>query len=117
MDLFNKKEIKELKKQINNLETIIRNNEAYTSSLEKKLQRKDNCQSYLMSENKKLIEWIKSILKEFGTLNVRERRVQIPIYKNEAKRCDMGMDTSPVGTIEEEIIVIPEIVINSRRNL
>lgn len=115
MDLFNKKKIKKLKKQIKNLETIIRNNEAYTSSLEKKIAKKDNCQSYLMSENEKLIEWIKSILKEFGTLNVGERRVQIPIYKNEAERYDMDMGTSPVGTMGEEIIVIPEIVINSRR--
>ena len=105
MDLFNKKKIKEQEKLIKDLTS-------HAEFLASKIESETGFKEYLENENKKLLEWIESILKEFGTFNVRERRVNIPIYKNTVEV--EPYDAETVGTIKEAVIVIPEIVIHKR---
>lgn len=56
-------------------------NEKYREIIEQ-LQSKIKYDDYLKEENKKLIEWIQKILQEFGTSQVNDRKISIPIYKN-----------------------------------
>lgn len=109
MDIFNRKKVKKLENEIASLKQDIfreKNNcETY-----KEILKNTNCSSLLLEENKRLIEWIKQILEEFGTLEVYERnRVYIPVYKK--------TEISPFTTNFElrktdvKTIVIPEIVI------
>ena len=46
------------------------------------LQNKIKYDDYLKEENRKLIDWVQKILKEFGTCEVGERKIQIPIMKH-----------------------------------
>lgn len=83
-------------------------NEKYREIIEE-LQSKIKYDKYLFEENRKLIDWVQKILKEFGTYDVNQReRISIPIYKrgnfyyDNARNCEMRSTT----------LVIPEIVIN-----
>lgn len=71
------------------------------------LQNKIKYDDYLKEENRKLIDWVQKILKEFGTCEVGERKIQIPIMKH--KDFMYGDDNMRYTT---ETIIIPEIIIS-----
>lgn len=67
----------------------------------------------LITENKKLIDWIMQILDTFGTMDVRERTsVQIPVYRNKEYR---AYNNNYLGIHEVDRIEIPAITIVIRR--
>ena len=116
MDIFNIKKIKELEEKINNQEEKINNQKkaindyknhiADTKKLNIDLSKSLNIQ---LEENKKLNEWVITILKEFGTTNVREKHVQIPMI-------DYGTTYTSMlsGTVKEKRIEIPAITLIKR---
>lgn len=58
-------------------------------------------------ETQKLVEWIYKILKEFGTCDVRNDHVQIPIYRREETAY-----TEDFGFVnKKEYIEIPSITL------
>ena len=73
------------------------------------LQDKIKYDDYLKEENKKMIEWVQKILKEFGTYEVRERSVQIPIMKFE-NAYSVG-EGNTIMEVTDDIVIIPEIKI------
>lgn len=77
-------------------------NEKYRKIIER-LQSKIEYDDYLKEENKKLIEWIQKILQEFGTSQVNDKKISIPIYKNSI---NSFIDNEP---LTEEDVIIPEI--------
>lgn len=81
-------------------------NKKYKEIIEQ-LQQKIKYDDYLKEENKKMIDWVQKILKEFGTQEVGERKIQIPIMKH--KDFIYGDDNMRYKT---ETIIIPEIVIS-----
>lgn len=81
-------------------------NEKYKQIIEQ-LQNKIKYDNYLKEENKKMIEWVQKILKEFGTYEVCERSVSIPIMKH--KDFMYGDNNMRMTT---ETIIIPEIIIH-----
>ena len=106
MDIFNKKKIKDLEETIN----AVRNNRDYYEKLyisqveHTNSLVKDN--TYLKEENTKLMDWVFNILKEFGTCEVHERRVSIPVVKENF--CAIGEE----GKMRNrQVIHIPEIII------
>lgn len=90
-------------KKINRLQLEIKK---YKEIVEN-LQRKIEYDNYLKNENEKMIKWIKEILKEFGTCDVNQRSVQIPIMKR--KEVYYGEHNT---RMKSETIIIPEIIIN-----
>ncbi len=53
------------------------------SNLQNEHSELNKSMNNLITENKKLIDWITKILDTFGTMDVRERKsVKIPVYKN-----------------------------------
>lgn len=60
----------------------------------------------LIEENQKMIEWVKNILDTFGTMEVRERSIQIPVIKE-----TRTYNSDILGNYEEETIIIPEIIV------
>lgn len=113
MDIFNKKKVKKLEDTVFSLKQDLIT-EKNNSATYKEILRNANCSTLLLEENKKLIEWIKTILEEFGTREVRERStVHIPVYK----RTDImpfRRANEEIPRCEDKIIVIPEIVIHER---
>lgn len=106
LDIFNKRKIKELENKIQNQEKAIYDYKRHiddTNKLNKNLSESLNMQ---LEENKKLNEWIITILKEFGTTNVREEHIQIPVIENSATYTSMLC-----GTVKEKRIEIPSITI------
>ena len=81
-------------------------NQKYKEIIEQ-LQNKIKHNEYLKEENQKMFDWIQKILKEFGTQEVGERKIQIPIMKH--KDFMYGDDNTQYKT---ETIIIPEIVIS-----
>jgi len=81
-------------------------NEMYRQIIEE-LQSKINYDDYLKEENKKLIEWVQKILKEFGTYEVRDRRITIPIMKFE-NAYSIG-EGNTIMDVTDDIVIIPEI--------
>ncbi|MBQ9023844.1 MAG: hypothetical protein IJ105_01330 [Bacilli bacterium] len=71
------------------------------------LRFKIKSDEYLKEENKKMINWVQKILEEFGTQEVSERKIQIPIIKH--KDFMYGDDNMRYTT---ETIIIPEIIIH-----
>ena len=59
--------------------------------------------NYLKEENQKLSDWVFNILKEFGTCNVHEERVNIPVLKK--------VDEVYFWGERKQEIHIPEIII------
>ena len=80
-------------------------NQKYKKIIEQ-LQNKIKYDEYLKEENKKMIDWVQKILKEFGTQEVAERKIQIPIMRH--KDFMYGDDNIRYTT---ETIIIPEIII------
>lgn len=75
----------------------------------RQLQNKIRYDDYLKKENEKLIEWVQSILEQFGTFDINSReRIQIPIMRKIDNYSD-GLHNEPITT---ETIVIPEISIS-----
>lgn len=62
MDLFNKKKINKLQKELNHKDNLIEMQDRITKSLEDELSSR-------RLENEKLIDWIMNILKELGTID------------------------------------------------
>ncbi len=114
MDLFNIKKIKKLEDKVFSLERELEREKNSVVTLKEVLRSNSESRKYLEEENKKLIEWIKSILEEFGTMDVREQStVHIPVYK----RSDIMLFRSAneeIPRYKEKIVVIPEIVIHER---
>lgn len=81
-------------------------NKKYKEIIEQ-LQNKIKYDEYLKEENRKMIDWVQKILKEFGTCEVGERKVQIPIMR---KKDFMYSDNNMRMTSEN--IIIPEIIIH-----
>ena len=80
-------------------------NKKYKEIIEQ-LQNKIKYDEYLKEENRKMIDWVQKILKEFGTCEVGERKVQIPIMRKEDFMYDDNM------RMTSETIIIPEIIIH-----
>lgn len=55
-----------------------------------------------------MIEWIQKILKEFGTNEVRERNITIPIMRHK----DFLYNDNKNMRFTTETIIIPEIIIH-----
>lgn len=114
IDIFNKKRVKKLEECIND----IRNNRDYYEKLyisqveHTNSLVKDN--TYLKEANTKLMDWVYKILKEFGTSEVKEDHITIPICKKIYDRPIFeGEDCQ--GYIERERIDIPAITIIKMR--
>lgn len=97
--------IKTKKKKIK-YERLELENKKYKEIIEQ-LQQKIKYDDYLKEENKKMIDWVQKILKEFGTQEVGERKIQIPIMKH--KDFMYGNENMRYKT---ETIIIPEIIIS-----
>lgn len=111
MDLFNKKKVKNLEREL-----IIVRQELERNKGELIVYKNDESMySNLIKENQKLITWIESILKEFGTVETRESHVSIPIYKNEHKPIFYTEDDIEPFFKEREYIEIPAITIVKMR--
>lgn len=109
MDLFNKKKIKKLEKEIYSLNNEIEKYEKNERNWDMKIDKLENISSKTMEENQKLIKWIMTILDTVGTLEVREKGdFKIPIYQNKNYR---AYDNNYMGIYEKERITIPEITI------
>lgn len=81
-------------------------NKKYKEIIEQ-LQQKIKYDDYLKEENKKMTDWVQKILKEFGTQEVGERKIQIPIMKHkDFMYCEDNVQ------YKRETIIIPEIVIS-----
>lgn len=105
IDIFNKRKIKELENKIQNQKKAIYDYKRYiddTNKLNKNLSESLNKE---LEQNKKLCDWIINILKEFGTTDVTERHVNIPVINNDTTY------TMRYGTIKEKRIEIPSITI------
>ncbi len=81
-------------------------NKKYIEIIEE-LQNKIKYDNYLKEENKKMIEWIQKILKEFGTYEVRERNITIPIMKF-TNAYSVG-ESNTIMDVTDDIVIIPEI--------
>ena len=114
MDLFNIKKVKKLEDKIALLKQDLEREKNSVATLKEVLKNNSESRKYLEEENQKLLKWIKSILEEFGTMDIRERSiVHIPVYK----RTDVipfKYENEEIQRHEEKIIVIPEIVIHER---
>jgi len=109
MNIFNRKKVKELEEKINNQKKAIYDYKKHiedTNKLNKDLSNSLNMQ---LEENKKLIEWVITILKEFGTIDVREPHIQIPVINN-----GVTYNSMLCGTVKEKRIEIPSITIVKR---
>lgn len=114
-DLFNRKKLKRLEEK--NTKLIEENEEInnYANALLEALKEKNSTSGayMLLESNKCLIEWIEKILENFGTMNVNDSHVSIPILKREFS-VYKGVDTL-FDEVSVERIVIPAITIEKRR--
>ncbi len=112
--MFNKKKIEKLEAKICSLEQDLIKEKNNTETY-KEILRNSNCSTLLLEENQKLIEWIKNILEEYGTFEVRERStVHIPVYRR-INASPFRYENEEFPRCEDKIIVIPEIVIYERK--
>ena len=108
MDLFNKKKVKSLERELEIVRQELERKEGELITY-KKLNSYEKMNTGLMEENQKLIEWIFNILDTFGTMEVRDRHsIQIPVLK-EKYISNYNMDY--FGTREKNRITIPEITL------
>lgn len=110
--MFNNKKIKEQQELIdcyreerdkyrNRYDNAIKS----VSNLQDDLRESVKKNYVLMEENKKLIEWIKTIINEVGCYEVKDRnQFRIPIYKEESSRMIDGF-----GEQKRKDITIPTI--------
>ena len=113
MDLFNKKKIKKLEREVSELNNEIEKYQNNERNWDMKIDKLEDISSRTMEENQKLIKWIMTILDTVGTLEVREKvDFKIPIYQNKNYR---AYDNKYMGIYERERITIPEITIIKMR--
>lgn len=109
MDLFNKKKIKKLEREISQLNNEIEKYQKNKRNWDMKIDKLEDISSRTMEENQKLIKWIMTILDTVGVMEVREKRqVQIPVYIDKSIR---AYNSNYMGIFERERITIPEITI------
>lgn len=112
MDLFNKNKVKKLKEEIKYLNNEIdgyMKNERHWS---RQIESLEKISTKTMEENQKLINWVVNILKEFGTSEVREKHISIPVYKNERRPAFYTEDDiDKTFCVKKEYIEIPSITI------
>ena len=114
MNLFNSKKIKELHKELEVKENLIKELKSRNDFLEKTYKNISHNSEMICEENKKLIQWIEKIIESFDVFEVSNRdRVHIPIYK--LSPMPYFDDINKVGRIKQETIVIPEIIINKSK--
>ncbi len=110
---FKNKKIEKLEQKIALLEMELMKKENICVTYREVL-RNSNCSTLLLEENKKLIEWIKSVLEQFGTTDVRDRkRITIPVCRK-LEFDDFCGDYKIQGR-RVETIIIPEIVIHNTK--
>lgn len=113
MDLFNKKKIKKLEREVSELNNEIEKYQKNERNWDMKIDKLEDISSRTMEENQKLIKWIMTILDTVGTLEVREKvNFKIPIYQNKNYR---AYDNNYMGIYERERITIPEITLIKMR--
>lgn len=99
-----KQRIKRKNEKYRRLELV---NKRYKEMIEE-LQNKIKYDDYLKEENKKMLDWIQKILKEFGTCDVNQReRISIPVYK----QSNYYYSDEKIRDMCSTTIVIPELVI------
>ncbi len=109
MDLFNKKRIKKLEREVSELNNEIEKYQKNERNWDMKIDKLEDISSKTMEENQKLIKWIMTILDTVGTIEVREKAdFKIPIYQNKNYR---AYDNNYIGIYERERITIPEITL------
>ena len=116
MDIFNKKKVEELNKEIERFKSSnmhLMNEISRCREREKdfndRIARFEDISSQTMEENQKLIKWIMTILDTVGTMEVREKaQIKIPVYTEKTYN---AYDVNYLGIYERERITIPEITI------
>lgn len=99
-----KQRIKRKNEKYKRLELV---NKKYKEMIDE-LQNKIKYDDYLKEENKKMLDWVQKILKEFGTYDVNQReRISIPIYK----QGDYYYSDEKGRDVCSMTVVIPELVI------
>ena len=110
MDLFNRKKVKDLEREILNVREVFERDRGELIAYKKMANGSEKTISQLFDENQKLIKWIENILREFGTIDAREQHISIPIYKNH-KPTSFGSYNDGEFIREREYIEIPSITI------
>ena len=114
MDLFNKNKIKNLGIEKDELNTKLEAKEIENKCLIDRITDYEKMNADLKEENKKLTEWVKSILSEFGTYDVYGRdKIKIPVWKHQS----IKYDPAALTRTYEDIIVIPEIIIHTTKSI
>ena len=114
IDIFRKRKIQELEDKIASLTQEIFKEKNNAKIYKEVLEMKNN-NTVILEENQKLISWIRSILEEFGTFEVREKNtVHIPVHKK-SNILPFRYENEEIPRCEDKIIVIPEIVIHERK--
>ena len=109
MDLFNKKKIKELNKELARYGEALTERETKCRGLEERVKDLNKIVDNTMSENKKLTEWVIKILAEFGTTEIGDRKhIEIPVHHCEPV---YHFYDEPVQTSIAKRIEIPAITI------
>ena len=113
MDLFNRKKVKDLEQELLILREEFERNKGQLIAYEN-MKNAEKVSTQLAEENQKLIKWIRSILDEFGTMEVRDReRVKIPILIRKEEqyfKANHGGE-GYFHLYPRETITIPEIII------
>lgn len=113
MDIFNKKKIKKLENTIFSLQQDLIT-EKNINATYKEILRNSNCSTLLLEENKQLIEWIKSVLETFGTMEVHDRiPFHIPVYRK--VKFNPFEQNEELRKTTTETIVIPSIIIHEQK--
>lgn len=115
-DIFNKKKVKEQDEIIKGYRKRCDTQKEEIEKLKKEVRElkiensSDELHNHLCNENKKLIDWIRKILDEVGTVNVDSTNTfKIPVYKKVEEK---AYDTIFPTIVVEETITIPEIIIH-----
>lgn len=112
MDIFNRKRVKKLEADKRRLFDKIHELKIEKITLENKAKKVEPS-ALIMQENQMLLKWIQNILDTFGTCDVRESHVSIPVYKREIVPYSEG--NGMYGEFKEERIEIPAITIVKMR--
>ena len=112
MDLFNKKKLIEAEKEKDYYEKLCTAKNKTINDLQKDKSELNVTLNNLISENKKLLEWINKILQTFGTVDVHQPTVHIPIYKNNIEPVFLHNEGKYLTGGKIDTVVIPQIVIS-----
>lgn len=108
MDLFNRKKVKELERELQIVREEFERKQGELATY-KRFNELEHISTQTIEENQKLIKWIMNILDTFGTMEVRNRNnIQIPVYKEKLYR---AYDSNYMGIYEKERITIPSITL------